>query len=115
MAAFDLARSPRPSGDATSAATTATTKKNASGGGWWRTATEPYILPLSTLSTALNPEPTSSSGAAAATGKAGKRYAASGLTNAPKIGHGFGDILDCQYLRGYTEPVLLLLHSNPNR
>ena len=115
VAAFDLARSPRPSGDATSAATTATTKKNASAGGWWRTATEPYILPLSTLSTALNPEPTSSSGAAAATGRGGKRHAASGLTNAPKIGHGFGDILDCQYLRGYTEPVLLLLHSNPNR
>ena len=114
VAAFDLARSPRPSSTSSGDASAATTKKNASGG-WWRTATEPYILPLSTLSTALNPEPTSSSGAAAATGKGGKRYAASGLTNAPKIGHGFGDILDCQYLRGYTEPVLLLLHSNPNR
>ena len=114
VAAFDLARSPRPSTTSSGDAAAATTKKNASGG-WWRTATEPYILPLSTLSTALNPEPTSSSGAAAATGKGGKRYAATGLTNAPKIGHGFGDILDCQYLRGYTEPVLLLLHSNPNR
>lgn len=111
---FDLARSPRPSSSSSGDAADATAKNTS--GGWWRTATEPYILPLSTLSTALNPEPTSSSGAAAATGKGGKRYAAaSGLTNAPKIGHGFGDILDCQYLRGYTEPVLLLLHSNPNR
>ena len=112
VAAFDLARSPRPS---SSSSGDASSTKIPSSGGWWRTATEPYILPLSTLSTALNPEPTSSSSAAAATGKGGKRYAASALTNAPKIGHGFGDILDCQYLRGYTEPVLLLLHSNPNR
>ena len=106
VAAFDLARSPRPS------------SSSSSGGGWWRTATEPYVLPLSTLATSLDPEPTSSAGAGAAgaamSSNPKKRHVAL-QANAPKISHGFGDILDCQYLRGYTEPVLLLLHSSPNR
>ena len=112
VAAFDLTRSSRPSSADVDGVTKAATT------GWWRTATEPYILPLSALSAALNPEPTSSGGAAAAASSSkgsGKRHGAAALTNAPKISHGFGDILDCQYLRGYTEPVLLLLHSNPNR
>ena len=120
VAAFDLTRSSRSPSSAPSASSAdlgdGVTKAAT---GWWRTATEPYILPLSALSAALNPEPTSSGGgAAAAAGSskgAGKRHGAASLTNAPKISHGFGDILDCQYLRGYTEPVLLLLHSNPNR
>ena len=32
-----------------------------------------------------------------------------------KISHGFGDIISSAFLRGYTEPVLTILHSNPHR
>lgn len=109
VAAFDLDRTPRPSSASSSSSAHPTR--------WWRTATEPYVLPLHSLCAALDPDGTSAGGVSSV-GKGGKKGAQSSSSfnqNAPRISHGFGDIIDCQYLRGYTEPVLVLLHSNPNR
>lgn len=81
---------------------------------WWRTASEPYLLPLENLSTHI---PFSrSSGSSALSHKYSRQTAQSsaGLSVSNKISHGFGDILSSAFLQGYTEPVLAVLHSNPN-
>lgn len=81
---------------------------------WWRTASEPYLLPLEHLSTHI---PFSrSSGSSALSNKYSRQPAPSsiGLSVSNKISHGFGDILSCAFLQGYTEPVLAVLHSNPH-
>mmetsp|Transcript_23882 Transcript_23882/g.50043 ORF Transcript_23882/g.50043 Transcript_23882/m.50043 type:complete len:2077 (-) Transcript_23882:3538-9768(-) len=96
---------------------------------WWRVASEPYILPLPTLSSKIRFDfgggggalganvLAPSTAAAAAAGRGSKNQPATGATvgGGPLLGHGFGDILDIAFLSGYTEPTLVVLHSNPKR
>ena len=79
---------------------------------WWRTASEPYFLPLSKLSASVN---LSRSTNTAVSHNKYQRQSHGQNQNVAKISHGFGDILSCAFLRGYTEPVLVVLHSNPHR
>ncbi|KAL7472752.1 hypothetical protein ACHAXS_013124 [Conticribra weissflogii] len=118
IASFSLPKGPRPDETSSSKSTYS----------WWRVASEPYILPLATLSSkirfdfggggggALGANVLTSS-TAAAVGRASKIQPATGATvgGGPLLGHGFGDILDVAFLSGYTEPTLLVLHSNPKR
>jgi len=76
-----------------------------SSGGW--TATEPYLLPLTTLSTRATSLSSSSIDPYSTT-------AANNNTNNTTISTGFGDILSSSFLLGYSEPTLVLLHSNPD-
>lgn len=81
---------------------------------WWRTASEPYLLPLENLSTHV---PFSRSSGSSTLGNKYSRQTVqslAGLSASNKISHGLGDILSCAFLQGYTEPVLAILHSNPN-
>jgi len=90
---------------------------SSSSSSWWRVASEPYFLPLSHLSNSLQSSQKSSSAAAAPQASSNKYYTKNN-TNAMvsgRVSHGFGDIISSAFLIGYKEPVLTLLHSNPNR
>jgi len=103
---------------------------------WWRIATEPYCLPLTLLAqsipTSFNPHAKSSLlGIPSTSGSVNdnnynykSKYSSSGISqstngasgsNASSFSHGFGDIISLTFLQGYTEPVVVLLHSDPNR
>jgi hypothetical protein len=71
--------------------------------GWG--SSEPYILPLPTLSL-LDTSATTANASANASANANN-------TNTSSIITGFGDILSVAFLPGYSEPTLVLLHSNP--
>ena len=71
-------------------------------GGW--STSEPYLLPLTVLS----------SRAATATATAAAAATADTTLNSSTISTGFGDILSSSFLLGYSEPTLVLLHSNPD-
>ena len=111
IAAFQLPRSNYGAGDN---ANTSTNKQ-----AWWRTASEPYFLPLSKLSSSLNlSRSTTTSALYNTSSKYQHKQSSASQTlnqNIAKISHGFGDIISSAFLRGYTEPVLVLLHSNPHR
>ena len=126
IASFSLPKGPRPDEDgnsSSSSSSSSTTCKSS----WWRVASEPYILPLSTLSTKireLNGISTATTPASLAATSVpppgGRKYnptiaAAAAAGAGPIVSHGFGDIIDITYLSGYTEPTLLILHSNPKR
>lgn len=110
IAAFQLPRSNYEGSLADSNAA----KDNASSSSpaWWRTASEPYTLPLSNLSASLPATKSKTNSALQQQSKYNKYHAAT-QTNALKISHGFGDILSSAFLRGYTEPVIVILHSSP--
>jgi len=74
-------------------------------GGWL--TSEPYLLPLTVLSARAATATSSLMTAAAAA-------AADSTLNASTISTGFGDILSSSFLLGYSEPTLVLLHSNPD-
>jgi len=80
---------------------------------WWRIASEPYLLPLSNLSKSLITSQKNS--VASLQSNKHNKFSANTTLNQAKASHGFGDILSSAFLLGYTEPVLTLLHSNPNR
>jgi cleavage and polyadenylation specificity factor subunit 1 len=83
---------------------------------WWRVASDPYFLPLTQLSKSLQTTQKSVSSTAASSSQSNK-YSKS-INNSAlggKVSHGFGDILSCAFLNGYTEPVIVLLHTNPYR
>ena len=97
---------------------------------WWRVASEPYILPLATLSAKIRDETitttTSSSATNSNTEKDNNKRDNKGnllstgvlssvTTTTNTLGHGFGDVIDITYLSGYTEPTLLILHTNPRK
>jgi len=68
-------------------------------GGW--VSSEPYMLPLPTLSSSIQ-----GGGMAAAASTVG------GTAQSSSIATGFGDVLSVDFLPGYSEPTLVLLHSN---
>lgn len=80
---------------------------------WWRTASEPYFLPLPKLSSSLNLGKQNTT--SALYNKYQQRQSQMQNQNVAKISHGFGDILSSAFLTGYTEPVLVILHANPQR
>lgn len=94
------------------AETTTSSTSTADASAWWRTASEPYTLPLSALSAAL-PDTKTKTTSALQHSKYNKYHTAT-QQNALTISHGFGDILSSAFLRGYTEPVLTILHSSPH-
>lgn len=68
-------------------------------GNGWKSG-EPYLLPLSTLSLVdLSVGPTTG--------------ASNANANTSSITTGFGDIVSIDFLPGYSEPTMTLLHSNP--
>ena len=109
------------------AATTATTATTSSPQStyWWRTASEPYFVPLDTLAGSLHANTTTTSTTQQTTSSkqpysksnnpANTNSATSNTTTHSSFSHGFGDIIHSCFLPGYTEPVLVLLHSNPHR
>ena len=134
IASFSLPKGPRPD----EIGSNSSSSSSSSSSSWWRVASEPYILPLSTLSAKVrdlggtgssNTNPFSTS---ANTGNAGQNQPGQSRGNnnkqqqnnpridntvggGPIVGHGFGDIIDVAFLSGYTEPTLLILHSNPRK
>lgn len=116
VAAFSLPRSNIMNGD-----------ESGDGGGttcWWRTAAEPYFLPLDSLAVSLQ---ALTSTTTRGESQSSKPYSKSNpqannnpnnttsATSNTSFSHGFGDILHTAFLPGYTEPVLVILHSNPHR
>ena len=113
ISTFQLPRSSYSSSGAGAGSNSSSNSKR-SGSAWWRTASEPYTLPLSTLASAL-PTPKAHLSALQQHHQSKyNKYHQSQQTNALKISHGFGDILSSAFLRGYTEPVLTILHSSPH-
>lgn len=114
VASFSLPKGPRPDvGDDATARSSS----------WWRVASEPYVLPLPLLAGKIR-DLGGVSGqnlvatAAQTQGRKGHQQTAaaqpaSGML--PTLSHGFGDVVDIAFLKGYTEPTLLILHSNPRR
>ncbi|KAL7550396.1 hypothetical protein ACHAWF_013634 [Thalassiosira exigua] len=98
------------------------------GGTWWRVASEPYVLPLSALAARARDlgggggdAPLSAAAAGTANpndprgGRRGHPAASAAVGSGPSASHGFGDVVDVAYLRGYAEPTLVVLHSDPRR
>ena len=122
IASFSLPKGPRPCEDSDDSSAS-----SSSSSWWWRVASEPYVLPLSLLSAKTRDlgsgTTAAASTAAAATntmpssGRGGSSRAAqeTAVGLGPSVSHGMGDIIDVTYLSGYTEPTLLVLHSNPKR
>jgi cleavage and polyadenylation specificity factor subunit 1 len=81
---------------------------------WWRTASDPYFLPLSKLASTVPMSRATATSALYQKYQSRSSQTATGQ-NVSKFSHGFGDILSCAFLSGYTEPVLVILHSNPHR
>lgn len=81
---------------------------------WWRTASDPYFLPLSKLALAVPMSRVTASSAFYQKYQSRSSHTAAGQ-NVSKFSHGFGDVLSSAFLSGYTEPVLVILHSNPHR
>eukprot|EP00978_Attheya_sp_CCMP212_P000530 scaffold1050_cov51-Attheya_sp.AAC.2 len=73
----------------------------------WMQASEPYIVPLSSLSQHLS-TPTSGSTASSTTARGKAAGGAASL-----FSHGFGEILACAFWEGTTEPTLAVLHTLP--
>ena len=84
-----------------------------SGGGWL--ASEPFLLPLTSLQASIKRSQTAKSqsavGGAGGGGAAASSAAAS--SNVASIATGFGDVLSTTFLPGYNEPTIVFLHSNP--
>ena len=117
IASFSLPKGPRPDEQREG-------EGNSLSSSWWRVASEPYILPLTTLASKIRElngggnTTSASSAATAANVPPGRKYnpnAAAAVGSGPSVAHGFGDVIDIAYLSGYTEPTLLILHSNPKR
>ena len=121
IASFSLPKGPRPcenNYDSSSSSSSSTSS-------WWRVASEPYVLPLSVLSAKTRDLGSSGTASMATTTTSTNitgRGSSSSRTNpetavglGPSVSHGMGDIIDVTYLSGYTEPTLLVLHSNPRR
>lgn len=106
IASFTLPRGPRPrEGSSTTNAPSSTT--------WWRVASEPHILPLTSLASKVRVDFGDANKVSAAVNVRGGRGQPVGA--GPRLGHGFGDILDAIFLSGFTESTLLLLHTNPKK
>lgn len=118
IASFSLPKGPRPDEG----------QVDAIGGrqsSWWRVASAPYILPLSSLSTKIrdlgggisgNNAASSSTNSAPGGGRSSGRYQPPSIVGSSSmVSHGLGDVVDVAFLTGYTEPTLLILHSNPKR
>jgi cleavage and polyadenylation specificity factor subunit 1 len=103
IASFSLPKASRPEDGSSSTS-------------WWRIASEPYLLPLSYLASKIRSDfgGNNLSSTAPIVSK-GKNQPAAAVGHSGSVGHGFGDILDIAFLSGYTEPTLLILHSNPKR
>lgn len=76
--------------------------------GW--IASEPFLLPLASLQASVQRSQTAKSQSALGMSSSSISVAASNL---PSIATGFGDIVSVTFLPGYSEPTVLLLHSNP--
>lgn len=125
IASFFLPKGPRPceGGDSSSSSL------------WWRVASEPYVLPLSLLSAktrelgcsgsstnfpgingaAAAPPTTTATNIMSGRGSTSRTNQDTAVGLGPSVSHGMGDIIDVTFLSGYTEPTLLVLHSNPKR
>ncbi|KAL7519594.1 hypothetical protein ACHAWX_004354 [Stephanocyclus meneghinianus] len=109
IASFSLPKASRPAEGAASSRSS-----------WWRIASEPYILPLSYLASKIRCDfaggnvSSSTAPVPIVPSSRGKNQPVA-VGNTGTVGHGFGDILDIIFLSGYTEPTLLVLHSNPKR
>jgi len=123
VASFSLPKGPRPDEGVVDNNGSINSSSSSS---WWRVASEPYILPLSTLASKireLNGGGSNTNQTTSASSQAvppGRKYnptiaSSSAVGTGPTLSHGFGDIVDVAYLSGYTEPTLLILHSNPKR
>eukprot|EP00956_Cyclotella_meneghiniana_P000420 scaffold493_cov74-Cyclotella_meneghiniana.AAC.3 len=82
---------------------------------WWRVASEPYVLPLAHLASKIRSDFGGSNLSAAGAPVVKGKNQPNVVGHTGSVGHGFGDVLDISFLSGYTEPTLLILHSNPKR
>jgi hypothetical protein len=117
IASFSLPKGPRPCENNNDSSSSSTSS-------WWRVASEPYVLPLSSLSAKTRDLGSSGIIASATTttatnitgrGSSSRTNPETAVGLGPSVSHGMGDIIDVTYLSGYTEPTLLVLHSNPRR
>ena len=78
------------------------------------TANEPFLLPLSSLHASVQRSQTAKSQSSLGMSSSATTPSTSGPTsNVPSIATGFGDIVAATFLPGYSEPTVVLLHSNP--
>ncbi|GKY93126.1 hypothetical protein MPSEU_000280800 [Mayamaea pseudoterrestris] len=77
---------------------------------WVATKQEPYVVPLSTIATKL---PHLQTHAYTQLHQMQPGGLSIGNTTLSSLSTGFGDIFDATFLSCYQEPVLLLLHSDP--